>query len=254
MAHNTTTRRWRQIARYMVPFLALPVLACTNHTFAPGPGMAASQFEPHSAHCRMMARGVARPQGFAVAGNERFVLAASAGMLIGGAISGAIEQNQNFNDCMMAAGWRPVDGSGTPQSGPLGGRLAVQNEAPVQLAAVAPTTQVYAQTVLQTGGQPPARQASARRAFGAEVQPIAMPFHHASYPRGTPSLVVVDILPGGAAEAAGLRRGDIILSFANFSVASVYGMQGALQSVAAGNTVPLELWRDQGAMTASVRL
>ena len=233
--HRVTAWRWAWAV------LLLPLAGCANHSFAPGPGMSAAQFEPDSARCRLMSRGMMRPQAV-YAPYHRDQYAAAAAVTLISAIGGAVEQNQNFNDCMIAQGWQPSVGPVTPASGPLGARLAE-----------APAPAMPAPILIADGPIAPAPTARPRRNFGAEVLPIAVPFNNPTLPRGAPSLVVVDIHPGGAAEAAGLRRGDIILSFANTAVPTVASMQGALHRVGPGHAVPIELWRDQAPVSTAAR-
>jgi len=84
--------------------------ACVNHTFAPGPGMSADQFEPDSARCRIFAREDAPAFAFSAAGSQQFVESSMAGAAVGHTIGAAVRENQDYNDCMEALGWRVVDG------------------------------------------------------------------------------------------------------------------------------------------------
>jgi hypothetical protein len=53
--------------------------SCVTHNFAPGPGMAASDFEPESARCRLFARGADPGFAFGAVGSPQFVGGAMAG-------------------------------------------------------------------------------------------------------------------------------------------------------------------------------
>jgi hypothetical protein len=96
--------------RKLILGAALLLGGCVTHTFAPGPGMSAINFEPDSAQCRLIARGLETGFNFAASGSPKFVAASTGGAALGYAISSAVEQNSNFNDCMEARGWRVVDG------------------------------------------------------------------------------------------------------------------------------------------------
>jgi hypothetical protein len=100
----------RSPARFLIPIILPLVTSCVHHAFAPGPGQTAWDFEPDAAKCRLFARGAGSGYSFAAAGSPRFVASYSAGAALGVGIASAIEQNENFNDCMQARGWRIADG------------------------------------------------------------------------------------------------------------------------------------------------
>jgi tetratricopeptide (TPR) repeat protein len=56
--------------------------------------------------------------------------------------------------------------------------------------------------------------------------------------------LVAAVAPGGAAVAAGIRRGDVITSLGGISVATPGGLARALRALPAGRAVPVELVRD----------
>ena len=76
---------------------------CAAHTWAPGPGMSAADFEPTKARCSLMARNGG--SDFFAVGSQSYV----AGAAVGHAIGESVRANQNFNDCMVASGWRIFD-------------------------------------------------------------------------------------------------------------------------------------------------
>ena len=87
-------------------FLLILVSGCAQHTWAPGPGMNASNFEPTKAECSYVARhGGSELVAY---GRPGFV----AGAALGHAIGESIRAQADFNDCMSAKGWRIV----TPES------------------------------------------------------------------------------------------------------------------------------------------
>jgi hypothetical protein len=57
----------------VAPLAPLLLGGCVTHTFAPGPGMAAADFEPDSAGCRLFARGTDPGFTFGASGSPKFV-------------------------------------------------------------------------------------------------------------------------------------------------------------------------------------
>ena len=168
--------------------LPLMLAGCVQHTFAPGPGMSAADFEPEFAQCRLFARGSRSGFGFAAAGSPRFVGASMAGAALGYAIGSAIETNQNFNDCMEARGWRIADHT-QPAQGPMAATLATTEApaAPPALPAAAPQPSLVAAanqppTVLATTTAPVRRIALLVR--GVDVTPASADALRLSPPRG----------------------------------------------------------------------
>jgi hypothetical protein len=86
-------------------FLLLPLVAsgCASHTWAPGPGIAGANFDVAKAQCSLMARHGG--SGVVAVGSTAFV----AGAVIGSAIGDSIRAQNDFNDCMLAGGWKIVD-------------------------------------------------------------------------------------------------------------------------------------------------
>ena len=81
--------------------------ACATHQWAPGPGLSAGDFEPAKARCSLMARHSG--SGFVAYGSPNYV----AGAALGHAIGESVRTQQDFNDCMVAGGWRIADGQTT---------------------------------------------------------------------------------------------------------------------------------------------
>ena len=125
-----------------------------------------------------------------------------------------------FAHCMRAAGWQTAHGFAVP-----------------------------AATVMQVTAAP---RGTARRTFGAEVNSVAVPFQTQGYARGSTGLVITDILPGGAAQAAGLRRGDILLGFAGTPVGGPETLQATLTKLTPGARIAVEFWRDQSPTVATL--
>ena len=106
---SVTQGRVRQSGQsiWRSPFLIVLGLAlsgCAAHTWAPGPGMSAADFPPAKARCSLLARHGG--SDFIAVGSPSYV----AGAALGHAIGEGIRANQDFNDCLLASGWRIVDG------------------------------------------------------------------------------------------------------------------------------------------------
>jgi hypothetical protein len=97
---NAGKRGMRAAALLM---LVLSLGGCAAHTWAPGPGMSAADFEPAKARCSLLARHSGGD--FAAFGSESYV----AGAALGHAIGESAQAQRDFNDCMLAAGWRIAD-------------------------------------------------------------------------------------------------------------------------------------------------
>ena len=67
-------------------------------------------------------------------------------------------------------------------------------------------------------------------------------------------VLIAEVVKDGAADAAGMRRYDIIVSFDSFKIGSYADLQDAMQYYAAGTTVPVEVMRVQNGEYESVRL
>lgn len=195
---------------------AVLLSGCVNHDFAPGPGMLVSDFEPESARCRIFARSNQSGFAFGAAGSPRFVATAVGGAAIGAGIAGAVQNNQNYNDCMMARGWRVANRMPTQQ--------VVQAE---ELPSIAVGS-----------------EASTRRRMRVRVNPVS-PLEAANQNlRTTGGLMVLEVLPGGVASSAGLNAGDIILAFDGIAIETVDDMQRRLNGAVPNSTVTAVVWRN----------
>jgi membrane-associated protease RseP (regulator of RpoE activity) len=203
--------------------------ACAYHTFAPGPGKSAREYEPDAARCRLFARGGTPGFAFEASGSPKFVAASAAGAIIGGAIAGAITTNENYNDCMEANGWRIADDAQStpvtvPNSGSTGGRVPV-----------------YAQPLVASLADAPVAE---RRALGIRAMAVSYEMTgwlHLDSPKG---LLVLDVMPGDAAAAAGIRAQDVLLTFGGTPIMTKEGLSDALASVGSQTTVAAEIWRN----------
>jgi hypothetical protein len=106
-SQGLSRKNWRACARHPTTILlalALVLSGCASHLWAPGPGQSLADFEPAKARCSLLARHGG--SGFVAFGSQSYV----AGATLGHAIGESIRANQDFNDCMVATGWRIADG------------------------------------------------------------------------------------------------------------------------------------------------
>jgi len=217
----------RHVLIATMPFALLT--ACANHTFAPGPGKSAFDYDPDSAQCRLFARGANPAFNFAASGTPGFVAASSAGAAIGYGIATAIRTNENYNDCMQAIGWRIADGV-QPTMMPPPESSAPNTSAPVFTApleassASAPSTQ--------------------RHALGVAVMPVPYEMTGWLHMESPTGLFVLNVETAGVAAAAGLRPNDVLLTFADEPLKARNDIKTALASVHAGEAITVEIWRD----------
>jgi hypothetical protein len=138
VSHSISSGK-RSIRAWGVVMLVLSLGACAAHTWAPGPGMSAADFEPAKARCSLLARHSG--SDFAAFGSESYVAGAAVGHVIGE----SVRTQQDFNDCMLAGGWRIADQPATaaPAAQPYkrtSDAPAVAASPPVAPSATAPAT------------------------------------------------------------------------------------------------------------------
>jgi hypothetical protein len=222
---------------------------CVTHTFAPGPGMSALDFEPDSAQCRLFARGSRSGFAFGAAGSPKFVGATMGGAALGYAIGSAVEANQNFNDCMQARGWRIADGQATSDPS-MAGKLA-STEQPPALPTIQPA-------LATTTGKPPIVLASTsvpatRNSFLVRAAVVTPAMANAVHLDPVHGVMILSVGIGGAAMEAGLLERDVILDFNGSTVNNESDMQRTLAAIAPNSTVIATVWRDSTERSVMVR-
>ena len=65
-------------------------------------------------------------------------------------------------------------------------------------------------------------------------------------------MLLISVAEGGAAAAAGLRSGDLILAAGGRNVGDAAALHELLKSVPPGTPLPLRLWRNGQAIELSV--
>jgi hypothetical protein len=113
--------------------LVLSMGACVAHNWAPGPGVSAADFEPAKARCSLLARHSG--SDFAAFGSLSYV----AGAALGHAIGESVRTQRDFNDCMLASGWRIADQpAGAPEAPAVAAAPPVALSVPASAAPATP--------------------------------------------------------------------------------------------------------------------
>jgi hypothetical protein len=130
-------------------FAAVTILTgCVAHEWAPGPGLTAADFEPAKARCSLAARH--SDSGFAAVGSPAFVGVSA----LGAAIGNTARAQQDFNDCMLASGWRIADEPQTSASSRGASASNAVPEAPASPSAPVPALSIQSPAAVAT--PPPA--------------------------------------------------------------------------------------------------
>jgi len=203
--------------------------ACANHTFAPGPGKSALDYEPDAAKCRLFSRGANPDFAFAASGSPRFVAGSTVGAAIGYGIATAIRTNENYNDCMELNGWRVADDA-PPTPAPIPDLSATDINVPV---IAQPLVANLASTRPQS-----------RRLFGIRAMQVPDELTGWLHMGSAQGLLVLEVAPDGAAAAAGIRPNDVLLTFADAPVATKEDLLAALASVGPQSIVTAGVWRN----------
>ena len=74
---------------------------------------------------------------------------------------------------------------------------------------------------------------------------------YAGPPRGVNGVLIADVRPGGGADLAGIRRGDVLVRLGKFSIASVEDLMFVLMQAKPGETVTAKVLRDGQALALS---
>jgi hypothetical protein len=211
--------------------------ACANHTWVPGPGKSTSEFGPDSAKCHIFARGANPGFSYEASGSPKFVAGSTAGAAIAYGIATAINTNENYNDCMETNGWLIADGA-PPAPAPMFNEGSADGPGGV-------SAQPLAASLVNTPAAP-------RRALGIRLITVPAEMSGWLHMGSANGLLVLGVIPGGVAAAAGLRADDVLLMLADAPVTTVADVNAALAAVHGQDLVAAEIWRN-GQMQ-SVRL
>jgi Do/DeqQ family serine protease len=88
--------------------------------------------------------------------------------------------------------------------------------------------------------------------LGVSIQPLDPALAETFGLQSVAGAVITGVVPGSPAEAAGVQRGDVLLSFAGKSVRGVRELQLLVASAPIGKGVPLVILRDGRRLTLSV--
>lgn len=90
--------------------------------------------------------------------------------------------------------------------------------------------------------------------LGISIQEVTRPL---SKSFGLPSpegALIADVMKGGPAEEAGIKRGDVILKYEGGKVSNAASLRNLVASTTPGRQVRVELWRDKKAMEVTVKV
>jgi serine protease Do len=93
-----------------------------------------------------------------------------------------------------------------------------------------------------------------RGRIGVQIQEVDAKFADAfglDRPRGA---LVGDVIEGGPAEKAGVKTGDVILSVNGKDVERSTQLPGVISAIKPGDNANVEIWRDKGTKTLSVKV
>jgi PDZ domain len=243
----------RRSARIAAIMTIASLTACVSHTWAPGPGMSPAAFSADEAKCRIFARSAGSGFEFEASGSPRFVATATVTAALADGIAGAIEANENFNDCLQARGWIVADHA------PASAASTSLQQPPSRLAAVSLVTTANGASTsapMTSRGVPTplaAPAVQARRPLlvrAAMVTPETAMLLRLGPPRG---VVLLDVGAGGAASSAGMMAGDVILSFNGLAVRNVGDIDRELENVKGGTLVTASIWRDDTERLVSIQ-
>jgi Tol biopolymer transport system component len=130
------------------------------------------------------------------------------------------------------------------------GRINAAGAAQIAMAVAALASKVAARTeplTLQRLPPPPAEGDA--RSFNASLGTIP---DYAGPPAGTRGVLLAGVRPGGAAEKAGLQRGDLLVKLGTHDIGSVEDLMYALNASKPGETVAAQIVRDGRPMSIEV--
>jgi hypothetical protein len=130
------------------------------------------------------------------------------------------------------------------------GRINAAGAAQIAVAVAALASKVAARTeplTLQRLPPPPAEGDT--RSFNASLGTIP---DYAGPPAGTRGVLLAGVRPGGAAEKAGLRRGDLLVRLGTHDIGSVEDLMYALNAERPGETATATVIRDGKTLTLEV--
>jgi S1-C subfamily serine protease len=123
----------------------------------------------------------------------------------------------------------------TPTINAAGGARVADIVAAVAAAIAAPTAPRL--TYKKVAAPPPGGDVRRR---GASLGTIPS---YAEDPSGPPGMMIDDVVPGGAAEKAGLRKGDRIVRINSVEIRNVHDLMFVLQNAKPGETVKVTVTR-----------
>jgi len=135
-----------------------------------------------------------------------------------------------------------------PEGGPVidarGGLLGMASAGPQGEALVVPYATI-ARFLDPLGMAKTLPQTQARRGWlGVALQPINVPEPLRVIAGQTSGRMVVSVTPGGPAEHAGLRLGDVLLAIDGHSVSGQHGLRASIRADRIGSAIEIRLMRE----------
>jgi serine protease Do len=90
--------------------------------------------------------------------------------------------------------------------------------------------------------------------LGVGIQPLNEGLADSFGYHGTDGALVGEVSPGSPAEKAGFKQGDIVLRYDDEDVTTISQLRNLVASTKPGTTVPIEIFRDGGEQTLSVKI
>ncbi len=106
---------------------------------------------------------------------------------------------------------------------------------------------------LSTARTPPAGRGT-RGWLGVALQPISVPPAMRAVAHQTSGRLVVSVTPGGPAEHAGLRLGDVLLAIDGESVSGPQGLRGFIGADRIGTVIEIRMMRDGAIHNATLQI
>jgi serine protease Do len=136
------------------------------------------------------------------------------------------------------------------------GRIIGINEAylPPSTGAVSLAFAIPAATAVDIAGQLLATGQATHPFLGVSIGRLTASIRERLGVTADSGALVLAVEPGGPADAAGLRSGDVVVRFADADVASVEDLLGALRGTQPGQQVPVEVARGADRVPATITI
>jgi serine protease Do len=90
--------------------------------------------------------------------------------------------------------------------------------------------------------------------LGVQIQPITPELATGLQVKDTKGALVAEVTKGSPAEAAGIKRGDVIVAFGGKDVVEMHNLPAMVAAIPVGTEVPVTVLREGNAQTLTVRI